>query len=60
MTARRPPAPVEAGRPIRAEGQLTANPTGVSAPPIFEAELVKHPGWQAPSPSLRDPVKPAD
>jgi hypothetical protein len=46
MTARRPPAPVEAGRPSRTDSLFAANPVSVSAQLIFGAGVVKFPGWQ--------------
>jgi hypothetical protein len=45
MTARRLPAPVEAGRPKRTDSQFAANPMDIGAQLIFGADLVKFPGW---------------
>jgi hypothetical protein len=44
MTARRPPAPVEAGGPNRTDSRFAENPIEIDAQLIFEADLVKFPG----------------
>lgn len=42
-TARRPPVPVEAGRPLRADSQFPAHPMGIRASLVSGADLVKFP-----------------
>jgi hypothetical protein len=44
MTARRPPAPVGTGRPIRTERPFVTGAMDIEAQPMLGDDLVKHPG----------------